>query len=243
MARLPARHARRPRAVTRLGRLTVRDELRRRFFHALGRPGRPRRARLRRGGDRGAAACGAGAGARAGAGGDRGRAPRLGVGARSCTRRRIWLLEAVRERGLKVGIVSNTSDPPDLWLTTLRPTASPSTSTRSCSRRSWACESPRREIYRAVLDALGVQPADALFVGDRVREDVQGPAALGMRTCLVTYFRVDTGDHSLADSSGDEPGRGARRPSTGSWPRRRRVNSEHGSHPPTASGGRSHRAG
>jgi putative hydrolase of the HAD superfamily len=58
---------------------------------------------------------------------------------------------------------------------------------------------PAPEIYRAALHELGVEPENALFVGDRVREDVQGPAALGMRTCLVTYFRVDGGDHGLAD--------------------------------------------
>ncbi len=46
---------------------------------------------------------------------------------------------------------------------------------------------------------------NALFVGDRVREDVQGPAALGMRTCLVTYFRVDDGDHTLADAVATSP--------------------------------------
>ena len=33
----------------------------------------------------------------------------------------------------------------------------------------------------------------------------QGPAALGMRTCLVTYFRVDHGDHGLADSVATSP--------------------------------------
>jgi putative hydrolase of the HAD superfamily len=64
---------------------------------------------------------------------------------------------------------------------------------------------PAPEIYRAALDALDVEPANALFVGDRVREDVQGPAALGMRTCLVTYFRVDGGDHGLADAVAESP--------------------------------------
>ena len=38
-----------------------------------------------------------------------------------------------------------------------------------------------------------------------MREDVQGPAALGMRTCLVTYFRVDAGDHGLADAVAASP--------------------------------------
>ena len=64
---------------------------------------------------------------------------------------------------------------------------------------------PAPEIYRAALDALAVEPENALFVGDRVREDVQGPAALGMRTCLVTYFRVDDGDHTLADAVATSP--------------------------------------
>jgi putative hydrolase of the HAD superfamily len=64
---------------------------------------------------------------------------------------------------------------------------------------------PGPAIYRAALDQIGVEPANALFVGDRVREDVQGPAALGMRTCLVTYFRSDGGDHSLADAVAASP--------------------------------------
>ena len=64
---------------------------------------------------------------------------------------------------------------------------------------------PAPRIYQAALERLGVEPADALFVGDRVREDVQGPAALGMRTCLVTYIRVDAGDHGLADSVAASP--------------------------------------
>jgi hypothetical protein len=38
-----------------------------------------------------------------------------------------------------------------------------------------------------------------------VRVDIQGPAALGMRTCLVTYFRVDGGEHGLADAVAASP--------------------------------------
>jgi putative hydrolase of the HAD superfamily len=45
---------------------------------------------------------------------------------------------------------------------------------------------PAPEVYKAALDAIGVQPQDALFVGDRVREDYEGPRALGMRAVVFT---------------------------------------------------------
>ena len=64
---------------------------------------------------------------------------------------------------------------------------------------------PDPRIYRAVLDQLGVEPDRALFVGDRVLEDVQGPAALGMHTCLATYYRSDEGDQTLAGAIAKEP--------------------------------------
>ena len=45
---------------------------------------------------------------------------------------------------------------------------------------------PAAEIYRAALDAIGVNASEALFVGDRVREDYQGPRALGIRAVIFT---------------------------------------------------------
>lgn len=39
--------------------------------------------------------------------------------------------------------------------------------------------------FRAVLDRLGVSPSRAVFIGDRVREDVDGASAVGMATVLV----------------------------------------------------------
>jgi putative hydrolase of the HAD superfamily len=41
---------------------------------------------------------------------------------------------------------------------------------------------PHAEAFRALLDAVGVAPAHAVFVGDRLRDDVSGAQALGMRT-------------------------------------------------------------
>jgi putative hydrolase of the HAD superfamily len=117
----------------------------------------------------------------------------------------ISLLKAIRERGLKVGIVSNTPDPPDLWLDNLAADGVTEHVDAVVLSSQLGRRKPAPEIYRAALDALDVAPENALFVGDRVREDIQGPAALGMHTCLVTYFRVDGGDHSLADTVAASP--------------------------------------
>ena len=45
---------------------------------------------------------------------------------------------------------------------------------------------PAPEVYLAALNAIGVEPRDALFVGDRLREDYEGPRALGMRAVIFT---------------------------------------------------------
>jgi FMN phosphatase YigB (HAD superfamily) len=50
---------------------------------------------------------------------------------------------------------------------------------------------PAPEIYRATLDALAVTPANALFVGDRVREDYEGPRAVGMAAVICTAHAAD----------------------------------------------------
>jgi putative hydrolase of the HAD superfamily len=116
-----------------------------------------------------------------------------------------WLLEEVRSRGLRIGIVSNTFDPPDLLHTDLASDGVAERVDAIVFSSEVGLRKPAPRIYQAALERLGVEPADALFVGDRVREDVQGPAALGMRTCLVTYLRVDAGDHGLADSVAASP--------------------------------------
>jgi len=44
---------------------------------------------------------------------------------------------------------------------------------------------PARQIFEATLDALGVEPHELLHVGDRLRADVAGAAALGIRTVWI----------------------------------------------------------
>ena len=63
---------------------------------------------------------------------------------------------------------------------------------------------PRQEIFHVVLDTLGVSPDEALHVGDSLRADVAGAAAVGMRTAWVTR-RVSDPDKLRAEHEGPSP--------------------------------------
>jgi putative hydrolase of the HAD superfamily len=50
---------------------------------------------------------------------------------------------------------------------------------------------PAPQMYRAALDALGLGAERALFVGNRVREDYEGPRAIGMRAVVYTAHNAE----------------------------------------------------
>lgn len=115
------------------------------------------------------------------------------------------LIDELRGRGIRVGYVSNTLDPPDLLLEVMvaEQMAQRADAVILSTAVGWRKPSPR--IYQAALTAVGVPGECTLFVGDRVLEDVVGPAREGMATCLATWFRSDEGDHALADVVATEP--------------------------------------
>src|SRR5947209_4723199 len=57
---------------------------------------------------------------------------------------------------------------------------------------------PAPEVYRAALDAIATEPNRTLFVGDRLREDYEGPRALGMRAVVVTAHADETPPQDVA---------------------------------------------
>ena len=63
---------------------------------------------------------------------------------------------------------------------------------------------PRGEIFDAVLRALGVEPREALHVGDSLDADVSGAAAHGMRTAWITR-RVGDPEARLREHAGPRP--------------------------------------
>lgn len=101
------------------------------------------------------------------------------------------LLEALRNRGLKLGLVSNAFDPPwilhrDLERMGLAERLDFAVFSSEVRRRK-----PDPAIFRAALDALEVSPEETLFVGDRLYEDVRGAGELGMTTVQALWFRAD----------------------------------------------------
>ena len=44
---------------------------------------------------------------------------------------------------------------------------------------------PHASIFRAVLDLLGVEPGEAVMVGDTIADDIEGARAVGMRAILL----------------------------------------------------------
>jgi len=108
---------------------------------------------------------------------------------------RAALFDAVRARGLGVGFVSNTLTAPEVMRRRLREFGLLEYAQVAVFSVEQGVRKPNPEIYRTALRALGVAPGEVVFVGDRVREDVRGPQALGMRSALTHEFRQeDPGD-------------------------------------------------
>jgi putative hydrolase of the HAD superfamily len=101
------------------------------------------------------------------------------------------LFERLRERDLKIGVLSNT-----VW-------------SRDEHERIFARDGvlglidgavytsdipwtkPHPEAFRAALDSVGVDdPKQAVFVGDRLYDDISGAAGVGMRTILVPHSEI-----------------------------------------------------
>jgi putative hydrolase of the HAD superfamily len=105
----------------------------------------------------------------------------------------------LRERGLKLGLVSNAFDPPDLLHRDLAQLGIAERVDVALFSSEVGRRKPDPEIFQRALDALGVAPAEALFVGDTIASDIAGAAALGLRTCQALWFRADD------DPGGPEP--------------------------------------
>ena len=103
------------------------------------------------------------------------------------------LLEALRERGLKLGLVSNAFDPGWLLHRDLEQMGLTERLDFSVFSSEVGTRKPHPAIFERALEALGVEPGRALFVGDRLYEDVRGARELGMTTVQALWYRAD--DH------------------------------------------------
>jgi HAD superfamily hydrolase (TIGR01509 family) len=116
------------------------------------------------------------------------RAVRLAPGA-------LVTLEALRARGLRTAVASNAPFPPEMMHRQVRGTGIADRTDAIVFSSEVGRRKPAPELYRAALDRLGVAASDALYVGDRVTEDYEGPRRLGMRAVVCTALaRRPVGD-------------------------------------------------
>ena len=101
------------------------------------------------------------------------------------------LLESLRERGLKLGLVSNAFDPGWLLHRDLEQMGIAQRLDFSVFSSEFGLRKPHPAIFERALEALGVEPERSLFVGDRLYEDVRGASEVGMTTVQALWFRAD----------------------------------------------------
>lgn len=101
------------------------------------------------------------------------------------------LLDALRDRGLKTGLVSNTMEPRWLLLRDLDEQGLAARLDAVVFSSDVGIRKPRPEIFRRALEELGAPAERALFVGDRLVADVRGAHDVGMRTVQAMWYRAE----------------------------------------------------
>jgi FMN phosphatase YigB (HAD superfamily) len=103
----------------------------------------------------------------------------------------LWLLEWLAMHGYRRAICSNAPFPAEMMRRQVRSNGLAALVDAVIFSSEVGRRKPAPEVYEAVLDAVGVQAPEALFVGDRVREDYLGPRAAGIRAVICTAHAAD----------------------------------------------------
>jgi HAD superfamily hydrolase (TIGR01662 family) len=96
------------------------------------------------------------------------------------------VLDVLRAAGLKLGLVSNSARDVHAFARHHALAIDAGISSFHHGKTK-----PHASIFRAVLDLLDVEPADAAMVGDTLEDDIEGARALGMRAVLVDRLGLD----------------------------------------------------
>ena len=98
----------------------------------------------------------------------------------------LQVLSWLGAHGIKSGVCSNAPFPPEMMRRQVGANGVGEMVDAVVFSSEVGRRKPAPEVYRAALDAIGVDARHALFVGDRVREDYEGPRAVGMRAVIFT---------------------------------------------------------
>ena len=107
------------------------------------------------------------------------------------------LLDGLRARGLRLGLVSNAFDPGWLLRRDLAEMGLDERLDVAVFSSEVGMRKPHPSIFEAALAELDVAPERVLFVGDRRYEDVRGSKELGMRAVQALWYRADDDPRGL----------------------------------------------
>ena len=102
--------------------------------------------------------------------------------------RPLW--EGLRERGIRIGVLSNTIWPREYHRSVFERDGVLDLIDADIYSSELAWTKPHPEAFRAVAAALGVEPAEAVYVGDRPFEDIHGSQLAGMRAIWVPHSKI-----------------------------------------------------
>ncbi|HKW40026.1 MAG TPA: HAD family hydrolase, partial [Gemmatimonadales bacterium] len=103
----------------------------------------------------------------------------------------LGVLEWLRDHGIKRGVCSNAPFPSEMMRRQVESNGIASLVDAAVFSSEVGRRKPAPELYRAALEAIDTEPERTLFIGDRVREDYEGPRAIGMRAAIVTAHAED----------------------------------------------------
>ena len=114
------------------------------------------------------------------------------------------LVKALRAKGLRIGILSSTS-----WPAAWHEEVLERDGVRDLFHaRVWSSDleytKPHAAAFHAAMTALGVDdPADCVYVGDRLYDDISGAKAAGMRAVLVPHTVIPPDQQVAVDVEPD----------------------------------------
>ena len=106
-------------------------------------------------------------------------------------------LRELKDRGLRLGLVSNVTLLPDLMRADLDALGILGLLDGTTFSSEIGTRKPDPAIFADALDKVGTEPAATVFVGDRLVDDVGGAQGAGMRAVLTWEFRKEEPRHDL----------------------------------------------
>jgi len=103
----------------------------------------------------------------------------------------LGVLAELKSKGLLLGMISNVTLLPDLMRADIEALGIGQYLDAALFSSEVGVRKPDARIFTAMLEQLGVRPSEAVFVGDRVNDDIAGAKGVGMRAVLTHEFRQE----------------------------------------------------